>query len=474
MNQENTIIANAWLQGSGEAYYKVNPSTETPIEGLRQSSMEQVEMAIASAHAAAKTWRSTEPRRVGELMHKAGQLLQERKANICSVGAQESGITYTAIGGMIDQAVAWLQYYAGWVDKFTGEHSVTPENELHYSYYEPYGVIGVITPSNSTVSAMVLPPILAARNTVVFKTPEFTSQVMALFLKCFVDAGFPQGVINCVTGDASIGEALTSHPWVNKVHFTGSPAVGKLVGKSCAEQLKPCTLELGGKSANIICPDADLDRSAEMVFRALTRQSGQSCVAGTRVIVHEALADPLLDKTLALLRKLRIGNALDPATEFGPVVSQAAYLKIESEIARAHKNGDGVQVTRGMFEERLPGKGYFIAPTIFDRVSNTSALAQEETFGPVISFIRYDEVEEAIALANASQYGLAGYVQTSGLKNAMLISEQLEAGIIWVNGCQGIKPYMPFGGIKNSGFGRVGGVQGLLEFVKTKSVWMTI
>lgn len=474
MHPANTLVANRLVAGEGALYAKVNPSTEAAIEGIRQSSLDQVEAAITGAHQAAKAWRSTPPQVVAALMQRAARILGERKAALAQVGAEESGITATAIAGMVDQAVAWLQYYAGWVDKFAGERSVTPEHELHYNHSEPYGVIGVITPSNSTVSAMVLPPILAARNTVVFKTPEFTSQVMAQFLQCFVEAGFPPGVINCVTGDAAVGEAVTAHPLVNKVHFTGSPHVGKLVGMRCAQQLKPCTLELGGKSANIICADADVERSVEIVFRALTRQSGQSCVAGTRVIVHASLAQQVLDQTIAALRSLRMGDAQSLQTDFGPVVSRAAYQKIQAEIARATAEGDGVCATQGLFDGQLPRRGFFIPPTIFDRVDNASALAQVETFGPVISLIHFQEVEEAIQMANDSAFGLAGYVQTASLKNAMQISQQLDTGIIWVNGCQGIKPYMAFGGVKDSGFGRSGGPQGMQEFLKSKSVWMAM
>ncbi len=282
----------------------------------------------------------------------------------------------------------------------------------------------------------------------------------------------PPGVVNSVPGGADVGEALVRHPGIDKVHFTGSCAVGARVGALSATFLKPVGMELGGKSASIVFPDADLDVSADIATRSLVRQSGQSCVAGTRILVHESIADELLARTMERVRQQKIGLPLAADSVMGPVVSQAACDRIMGVIERARRERYGRLAQGG---ERLGGDlagGYFIAPTIFADVDNQSPLAQEETFGPVISFIRFSTDEQAVELANQSDYGLAAYIQTTSLRRAHRTAAQLDVGTIWINGAVGILPGGPFGGAKQSGYGRVGGVEGVHEFMRPKNIWV--
>ena len=474
LSSELLLIAGRRLSGSADAVTLHYPGTGMPTRDVRLATAADVGAAVECACAAFPTWRGLAPSVRRDMMLKAAELLVQRADRLGRVAAVDSGLTVENVKGFVRHASEWLKYYAGWIDKAGGPTVPMAADAMDYVRYEPYGVIGVISPSNSSVSAMILAPLLAAGNCAVIKPSEFNAQVTAEYLQVFLDAGFPPGVVNSVPGGAAAGEALIRHKGITKVHFTGSCAVGAKVGALAASLFKPCALELGGKSANIVFSDADLDGAATIATRALVRQTGQSCVAGTRIIVHESVADEVLARTVELTRQQKVGLPLAADTAVGPVVSAAACSRIMGTIEEARTKGYGRLVLGG---DRVGGSlagGYFVNPAIFADVDNAGPLAQREIFGPVISFITFRSDEEAIALANASDFGLAAYIHTSSLRRAHNTAANLDVGTIWINGAAGILPGGPFGGFKESGWGRVGGFEGFSEFVRPKNVWVAL
>jgi aldehyde dehydrogenase (NAD+) len=474
LSDELVLIGDRRSRGGGEEVARFYPGDGRLTRVVRMAGLDDVDAAVRRARIALPGWRDVPPPARRDLMLRAATLLIERMDRLATIGAIDAGLTVSGVREFVKHAAEWLIYYAGWVDKISPSHSPTGTDALDYVRQEPYGVIGVISPSNSAVSAMVLAPLLAAGNCAVVKPSEFTSNVGVEYLQVFIDAGFPPGVVNSVPGNGTVGEALARHTGIDKVHFTGSCSVGAKVGAMAALALKPTCMELGGKSANIVFDDADLDVAADLCMRALVRQSGQSCVAGTRVIVHESVSERLLDLTIHRTSERRIGDPLDPGTEVGPMVSKTSQQRILAAIERATREQFGRLVMGGGTLDTVPREGYFVQPTIFANVDNSSPLAREETFGPVISFIPFRSDEEAIELANDSNFGLAAYVQTSNLRRAHRAAIRLDAGTVWVNGAPGIIPGSPFGGSKASGYGRVGGEHGLLEFSRSKNVWLSI
>ncbi|KQT02774.1 aldehyde dehydrogenase family protein [Rhizobium sp. Leaf386] len=467
------LIGKRRLTGSGEQVALHYPGDGRQTRVVNMASVQDVDAALESAKAAFPIWRSLAPSARRDIMLTAAQLLVERADRLAWTAAFDTGLTYTNVRGFVLHAAEWLRYYAGWIDKASAPMVPMTPGALDYVTLEPYGIVGVISPSNSTVSAMILAPVLAAGNCVVVKPSSFTAQVVAEYLQVFLDAGMPPGVVNSVPGDGLVGEAIITNPAVRKVHFTGSCGVGAKVAALSASLLKPSALELEGKSANIVFADADLDQAASVAMRAITRQAGQSCVAGTRILVHRSVAEQVITKTIDLTCKQRIGMPLSPDSAMGPVISAAARDRIMGVIGRTRDERQGKLVLGGhVLDQDFPG-GYFISPTIFRDVDNASPIAQQETFGPVISFITFETDQDAIEIANASEFGLAAYIHTGSLGRAHTVAASLEVGTIWINGAAGILPGGPFGGVKNSGWGRVGGAYGLAEFSQPKNIWMS-
>jgi acyl-CoA reductase-like NAD-dependent aldehyde dehydrogenase len=467
------LIGDRRVKGSGECVTLYYPGTGLPTREANLASADDVARAADCAVAAFPKWHSLPPAARRDMMLRAAQLLAERAKRLARIASLDTGLTISNVEGFVLHAAEWLRYYAGWIDKFQGHTVPMPAGTLDYVSYDPFGVVGVISPSNSTVSAMILAPLLAAGNCAIIKPSQYTAQVVAEYLQVFLDAGMPPGVVNSVPGGAEVGEALIDHPAVRKVHFTGSCDVGAKVAARASLRMKPSAMELEGKSANIVFADADLNRAAGVAMRAITRQAGQSCVAGTRVLVHESVAADLLARTVEMTRKTVIGMPLAAESVMGPVLSAQARDRIMGVIDEAHDNNYGRLALGGTrLDADFPG-GYFIAPTIFADVDNASPIAQQETFGPVISFITFSTDEEAAAIANASDFGLAAYIHSADLRRVHKTAEMLEVGTIWANGAAGILPGTPFGGAKDSGWGRVGGWAGLSEFTRTKNIWVS-
>jgi acyl-CoA reductase-like NAD-dependent aldehyde dehydrogenase len=361
-----------------------------------------------------------------------------------------------------------------YVDKPHG--SSTPVNgsfDINLIEREPYGVVAVIAPWNGAlaVAASCVAPALAAGNAVVFKPSELAPLAALRFGELCLEAGLPPGLVNIVTAGAEGGDALVRHPGIRKIHFTGGGATARTVIRTAADNLTPVVAELGGKSANIIFADADLDTAAMLsAHQGPLMQSGQSCACASRLLIHESVYDAFTEKFLAIVDAAKIGDPFDPTVGFGPVISQGAVDRILNSIDTAVAHGTGDLLTGG---HRIGGElaqGYYVEPTVLGNVDNSSDLAQVETFGPVVSLIRFTDEEQAVRLANDTPFGLNAFIHTRDLRRAHSVARQLEAGSVWVNTFSDIAPQGPYGGYKHSGFGRTGGADGLNEFLQIKNI----
>jgi aldehyde dehydrogenase (NAD+) len=372
----------------------------------------------------------------------------------------------------------WFHYFGGLADKIEGR--VIPIDKpgvFNFTRQEPLGVVAAITPWNSPLllAAWKLAPALAAGNTVVWKPSEYSSVSALVFGEIFEQAGFPPGVVNIVTGfGTEAGEPLIEHPGVAKIAFTGGDKTGEYVYQLAARGLKHVTLELGGKSANIVFDDADLPQAVNGVVSGIFAATGQTCVAGSRALVHRSIHDEFVERLLSLAKTARMGNPLDLSTQVGPITTQSQYEKVIDYIRIAKEEGAACRLGGGPAQRAECGEGWFVEPTIFTDVRPNMRIANEEVFGPVLSIIPFDDEAEAVRIANNTIYGLAAGVWTTSLRRALVMSEQLEAGTVWVNTYRTISYMSPFGGYKRSGLGRESGAEAIQEYLQTKSVWIDI
>jgi aldehyde dehydrogenase (NAD+) len=458
---------------TGGTYLHHDPATgilqaEVPLAGA-----EDVNDAVASAEAAGPAWRALTPDKRAAILFRLADLLEANAKDCAVLGALENGSPISIMQPGLYTA-AWVRYYAGWVDKL--EDRVVPTYAragLDYVRREPYGVVGVLPPWNGPMMGMgqKAAPALAAGNTVVAKPPEIAPFGAYRFAELALEAGLPPGVLNVVAGGAEAGEALVRHPRVGKVSFTGGRDTARAVIEASAATIKPLTLELGGKSANIIFPDADLDSVIPIsAFAGAIVLSGQGCALPTRIYLHDDIYDEGIDRLLAILGAAVVGDPLEATTQMGPVVTQRSQRRILGIVERAVSQGAGKLLTGGHAMDGDLADGYFIAPTLFGDVDQDSELAREEIFGPVLSVVRFGDEDEVVAKANDSEFGLGAYVHTADVSRAYRVALQLDVGFVVANGPLGLSPTAPFGGYKQSGYGREGGREGIEEYLRTKNI----
>ena len=450
----------------------VNPATGKVQARVQIGGAAEIDQALAAAVEGQRAWAEFGPARRRDCLFRLADLVERDVDWFNRVAALEVG-TPLAVGGPA-LALSWLRYYAGWADKVEG--SVTEPigaKGLAYSIHEPIGIIGVIIPWNSPLIAISMTACLALAggNAVVLKPPTQTPFAALRFGELALEAGLPTGALNVVPGDAEAGEALIRDPRCGKISFTGGEQVARSVMRGAAEALKPVALELGGKSANIVFDDADIDAAAQMAAMcSLVVATGQGCVLPTRTYVHDRIFDAFVTKVAAHARAFPQGDPLDEATLVGPVVTEAAAQRIMGVIDRARSKSGGTLVAGGRRGAGVLVNGAFVEPTVFADVAHDSHLAREEVFGPVLAILRFRDDAEVLEKANDSRFGLGAYIHTNDLKRAHRLAGSLKAGAVAVNGMLPMAPNLPFGGFKESGFGREGGKPGLDEFMQIKQV----
>jgi aldehyde dehydrogenase (NAD+) len=459
---------------SGGLYAHRNPATGLVQAHVPLAGPSEVDRAVAAARQAFAVWGTMRPAERRRLLTRFAGLLRDHIPDFAAICPLENGV---CIGGWAENVgphvAEWTEYYAGWADKIEGMvgAAYSPHEHVEYTIAEPYGVIGhIITWNSPALSlAMKVPPSLAAGNTVVIKPAESTPFSALLFADLAREAGIPEGVINVLTGLGDAGSALVTHPGVDKISFTGGPATARRIMADAALSLKPVVFELGGKSANLLFADTDLDTVVPYCAAFAMSNTGQGCALPTRLLVERPIYDEVVARVAGVVAHLSVGDPLDPTTYIGPVIDEAARDRVQGAIDKAVQGGAGRLVIGG---ERLDGDGYFVAPTVFADVDNRSDLAQREIFGPVLALTPFDSEEEAVALANDTEYGLSAYIQSRDIARVNRLVPRLKAGTVYVNpGPNPItSPATPFGGVGISGFGREGGKAGLDEFVNVKGV----
>lgn len=474
------FIANEFVAArGGGTFASYNPATGDLITEIAGAEAADIDAAVAAARTALEdpSWRAMDAADRGTLLWRLADAIEARAEELVRLEVTDNGKPLREAQIDLRTVVDSFRYYAGWTTKLQGDTIPVRGNVLNYTLREPVGVVGAITPWNFplVMATWKVAPALACGNTVVLKPAEQTPLTALELAAIAQEVGFPAGVLNVVPGlGESAGAALVQHPGVDKIAFTGSTAVGKLIMREAAESLKKVSLELGGKSPNIVFEDADVDAAVRGSFAAIYYNTGQCCTAGSRLLVHERVHDQLVDKLAERARKLVPGDPLDPKTRLGPLVSQDQLDRVLDYVRQG--TAEGAQLVAG--GKRLPyqgeERGFWMEPTIFDRVSPEHVIAREEIFGPVLATVTFADEEEAIAIANRTIYGLAAGVWTSNLKRAHRVARRLEAGTVWVNTYHPLDAASPFGGYKQSGYGRELGAYALDLYTQIKSVWVDL
>jgi aldehyde dehydrogenase (NAD+) len=450
-------VGGKWL-APAETYTTISPADEEPLAQVGQASAEDVDAAVGAARGAFEgEWSALRPAERAKYLFRIARLLQERAREFAVLESLNGGKPIKESRDVdLPLAAAHFFYYAGWADKLD---YAFPNRDLR-----PIGVAGQIIPWNFPLLMLAwkIAPALAAGNTVVLKPAETTPLTALLFCDVLRQAELPPGVVNIVTGDGRTGAALVSHDDVDKIAFTGSTDVGKAIQRELAGRGKGLTLELGGKAANIVFDDAPLDQAVEGIVNGIYFNQGHVCCAGSRLLVQESIQQPLVEKLKRRLATLRVGDPLDKNTDVGAINSAAQLQKIEELVAAGEQEGAEIYQPPC----RLPERGYWFAPTVFTEVAQSHRIAQEEIFGPVLSELTFRTPEEAVEKANNTAYGLSAGVWTEKGSRILWMAQRLRAGVVWANTFNRFDPTSPFGGYKESGFGREGGLHGLEPYLR--------
>ncbi len=479
MSRYQLFINNEWVDPHSSRWLE----SQDPFSGeawaeVPQADTVDVDRAVqAAADAFVGPWSRISASDRGLLLHKLGALVERDAERLAYAESRDNGKLMSEVLGQVKYMAKYFYYYGGLADKIQG--SVVPIDKpgvFNMVRYEPMGVVASITPWNSSLllTAWKLGTALCAGNTIVCKPSEFTSVSMYELAKLVEEAGFPPGVINVISGyGKDIGDHIVSHPQVARIAFTGGDEAGRRVYTTAAAHLKRVSLELGGKSPNIIFDDADQEKAANGVITGIFSAGGQTCMAGSRLLVQESIHDEFVERLLKITRSAKIGDPSKPDTQIGPVATRPQFEKVLRYIDIAKSEGARCVAGGRSLEGPEYGAGQFVEPTIFVDVDNSMRIAQEEVFGPVLSILRFKDEEDAIRIANDIRFGLAAGVWTKSLHRAMLLSERLRAGTVWINNYRSTSYTTPFGGFKDSGLGREGGVEAVKEYMEAKSVWIS-
>jgi aldehyde dehydrogenase (NAD+) len=469
------LIGDRWLaEGGGGRFEQIDPSTGQVLGSLPKASLAEAAEAVAAAQAAAPAWRKLRVEQRRDILLRAAGLFAPLGEEFGVIASRESGHIFNPRGAAA--TINYLNYYAGWIDKIEGSTIPIPgADAFNFTEYEPYGVVLALATWNAPLATTIMKAAaaLAAGNCIVLKPSELGSFAPLRFAEVMREAGLPAGVFNVVTGGPEIGAALVADPRVRKISFTGGLRTARAVLAGAAQNVVPVTMELGGKSANIIFADADLDKASGMAaMMGCISAAGQGCLYPTRLLVEDSIYEAVVERVLAVVATAKVGDPFTPGVTMGPVINEAGCNRVMGVIETAKAEKHGQLLTGGNRVGGALAKGYFIEPTVFGDVDNRSFLAQQEVFGPVLSIMRFASEEQAISMANDTAYGLAAYVHTRDISRALRVSRAMEAGYVGVNGFPPLPVTAPFGGYKQSGYGREHGRAGILEFLQLKNVYV--
>jgi aldehyde dehydrogenase (NAD+) len=462
---------------SGEHFETLDPFTGAAWALIARGNAADVNAAVQAAHRAFRTgaWPTLSATRRGQLLRRVGDLVARDAETLAEIERRDNGKLAAEVTTQIRYMADYFHYYAGLADKVQGTVIPTDKSGVFcYTRREPKGVVAIITPWNSplTLTSWKLAPALAAGCTAVIKPSEYTSASMVHLARLFAEAGFPPGTVNVVTGfGPEVGQALASHPDVAHIGFTGGEQAGRALYETAARHLKTVTLELGGKSPNIVFDDADMDQAVKGVVSGIFAAAGQTCLAGSRLLVQESIHDEFVRRLVEFVRTAKLGDPASKETQIGPIATRAQFDKILRYIDIAMK--EGARCACGGRSRPDLGAGWFVEPTILVGVTNAMRIAQEEVFGPVLAVIPFRDEAEAVRIGNDVVYGLAAGVWTKSLHRTMYMTERLRAGTVWVNNYRATSFTAPFGGYKNSGIGRESGVEAIDEYLLTKCCWIS-
>ncbi|HEY0809550.1 MAG TPA: aldehyde dehydrogenase family protein [Longimicrobiales bacterium] len=474
------FINNEWVDAEDGTFFGTyHPATGELITEVPAAEAVDVDRAVNAARAAFNDpkWRNMDAADRGKLLWRIADAMEARQQDLIRVEVVDNGKPLREAQIDLREAIDAFRYYAGWTTKLQGDTIPVRGNVLNYTLREPVGVVGAIIPWKFPLlmAAWKVAPALACGNTVVLKPAEQTPLTALELATVAAEVGLPPGVLNVVTGlGETAGAALVKHPDVDKIAFTGSTQVGKIIMRAAADSLKKVSLELGGKSPNIVFDDADVEAAVRGSFAAIYYNNGQCCTAGSRLLVHESVADQVVEKIAERAKKMTPGDPLDPKTRMSPVISQEQLDRVLGYIEQGQR--EGAKLVTGGKRAAYNGaeSGYWIEPTIFDQVRPEHVIAQEEIFGPVLAAVRFTDEEEAIEIANRTIYGLAAGIWTNNLKRAHRVAKRLEAGTVWINTYHPLDAASPFGGYKQSGYGRELGAYALDLYTQIKSVWVDL
>lgn len=474
---QHYINGNWVAPASGKFFDSSNPSDGQNWAKIAHGNAADVDAAMAAAKAAFDGgWGESNPATRGKLLCKLVALIERDLEHLATIEVRDNGKLIGDVRAQVQYMTESFRYYGGLADKVEGAVIPTErDNMLNFTRFEPLGVVGLITPWNSPLLLMAwkLAPALAAGNTVVIKPSEYTSASTLEFMNIIKEAGFPPGVVNVVCGfGTDVGEALVAHPDIAKIAFTGSSLSGKKIYQSAAAAIKHVTLELGGKSPNIVFEDANIEAAVMGAITGIFGSTGQTCIAGSRLLLQKSIHDQFVARLIEVAKDARIGDPMAAGTHIGPVTTPPQYEKILEYIAIAKKEGANCVLGGGAYKVEGAPNGWYVQPTIFTGVHNKMRIAQEEVFGPVLAIIPFDSEEEALAIGNDVEFGLAAGVWTENIGRSIRMTQKLRAGTVWVNTYRTLSYTSPFGGYKSSGIGRENGIDAIKQYMQVKSVWI--